>query len=81
MIEGRLVARRGRHWVVTMLDKQIPLLTGSLVRDGQTQIRVTLMWEITTSAGILMGTLTVCGATPLIQKLKTGTAQFHYVPR
>ena len=64
-----------------MWETQTPLLTGSLVRDGQTQIRVTLMWEITTSAGILMGIRTGFGALPLIRELRPNTALFHFVPQ
>ena len=83
MIERRLVASKSRHQVVTMLEKQTPLLTGSLVRDGRTHSRMIMispMWEITTSVGILMGILRACGATPLILKLEPNIAQFHSAP-
>ena len=63
MIEGRLVASKGQLQVVTMLEKQTPLLMGSLVSDGQTQSRMIMispMWEITTFAGIRMG-IQQCG--------------------
>ena len=70
MIEGRLVASKGQLQVVTMLEKQTPLLMGSLVSDGQTQSRMIMispMWEITTSVGTPKGLVCpVCGATPMI---------------
>ena len=84
MIEGRLVPSKGQLQVVTMLEKQTPLLMGSLVSDGQTQSRMIMispMWEITTSVGIQTGLPNPrCGATPLILSIENRIAQFHPAP-
>ena len=83
MIEARLAASKGQHQVVTTMEKQIQLLTRSLVRDGRKHSRiitVSPMWEITTSVGILEG-IQGFGVTPLIQKLNTSTARFNYAPQ
>ena len=81
--QGRLAANRGRHQVVIIQEKQTPLSTGSLVRDGQTLGLMTMIsptWEITTSVGIPMGLLnSKCGAIPLILNMSARIAQFHFV--
>ena len=79
MIEARLVASKGQHWVVTMLEKRTQQLTGFLVRGGLI-IMISSMWEITTSVGIPLGLLMGCGATPLILKIESILAWFHSVP-
>ena len=55
-----MAASKGQPWAVTMLEKQTPRLLESLVRDGRTHSRmitVSLLWEITTFVGILLGIL------------------------
>ena len=84
MLEARLAASKGQHWVVTMLEKRTPPLTGSLVRDGRTQslmIMISPTWEITTSVGIPMEPPNpMSGATPLIQKWSHTIALFRIAP-
>ena len=76
----RMAARKSQVQAVTMSEKQTPLLTESLVRDGRTHslmITVLLMWEITTSVGILLGLPNPrCGALPLILNISTRIVRF-----
>ena len=82
--QGGLTARKCQPLALTMLERQTPPLTGSLVRDGQTLgpiITVLLMWEITTSAGIPLehDSNPRSGAIQQILNMNVGTAQFHSV--
>ena len=82
--QGRLAANRGRHQVVIIQEKQTPLSTGSLVRDGRTLGLMTMIsptWEITTSVGISTESPNPkSGALQLIPKFSHNIAPSHFVP-
>ena len=81
---GSLAAKKDQPQAGPMLGWQTPQFTESLVRDGQTQIlmiKVSPMWETTTSVGIPLGHPNPkCGAIPMILNLKNRTALFHSAP-
>ena len=75
-----MAASIGRLQAVPMWEKRTQLWTGSHVRDGRILSLITIvlpMWEITTSAGILLGLINMrFGATPLILRFSINCAQF-----
>ena len=76
------VRKLALHLVDTILEKSMSQQAEGLVKTGQCHslMRIAiLMWESTTTAGILLGILVESGATPLIQISGGSSALFQFV--
>ena len=79
-----MIVRKAIHWVflTIIIILRTIIILGELVKSGQRQSlmsTVLLMWESTTTAGILMAILVESGVTPLTQMRNGSIALFQYV--
>ena len=74
--------RKVIHWVSAIWEGWMSQGVGELVSSGMLHTLMSthsLMWESTTTAGILRASLVVSGASPLTHIRDGSTALFHHV--